>query len=276
MYKDNIVSSSMTSDKKISNLFNYISDTYNDIPNILIYGPNEDENYNTFMRCMDNFSQPNIIKRLRINMLSGSDISIKKGNLHFEIDMGMIGNMKIWMELYDHIRDIIIAKKMSKSVLLLKNFHMISIDILEPFYSMVEDSCDIKISFIILTRDITFINETIRKRFIMIRPKTTNGVVIHNSHKIICDNIVRFIVKLDNITYQDIRSNVYQILTHNLNQIDCVTYILDELIRGKHISITRNFMDKITEHINGINKNYRSIYHLEGLFVYLIINVHGL
>ena len=274
MYKGNIVITSMTSEKKIDKLFNYLAQADIRVPNLLIYGANDDENYKTFIDYIDSFSHNNTTKRLRINMLSGYDISIKKGNLHFELDMDMITNTKVWVELYDHIRDIIIAKKMNRCILLLKNFQRISLDILETFYSMLTDGD--KVSFVILTRSITFINESIQKRFVVVKPKCKSGNSLHESYKIVCDHIVQFIVTIDDINYHDIRTNAYKILTNNLNQNDCVTYIIDELIRGKYVAITREFLDNITLHINGINKNYRSIYHLEGLLVYLIIHIHGL
>ena len=276
MYKGNIVITSMTSEKKIDKLFSYLSQGDIRVPNLLIYGANDDENYKTFIDYIDSFSPNNTTKRLRINMLSGYDISIKKGNLHFELDMDMITNTKVWVELYDHIRDIIIAKKMNRCILLLKNFQRISLDILETFYSMLEDTDGGKLSFVILTRSITFINQSIQKRFVVVKPKCKSGNSLHESYKIVCDHIVKFIVTIDDINYHDIRTNAYKILTNNLNQNDCVTYIIDELIRGKYVSITREFLDNITLHINGINKNYRSIYHLEGLLVYLIIHIHGL
>ena len=264
----------MTSLKKMEKLLGYLSnDDIRNPRNILIYGPNDEDNYDTFTKYIDGISYPNIIKRLRINLISGTDISIKRGTIHFELDLQMITNVKLWMEIYHHIRDIMVANKISNGIFLLQNFQRTNVDILESIFSLFDDKM---VSFVILTRDITFINESIRKRFITLRTKSIRGYKLHQSYKMICDKIVKFIINIDDITYQDIRSNVYEILTYNLNHIECVTYIIDELIKGGHLSVCREFLDIVTKHINGMNKNYRSIYHLEGLFVYLILNVHGL
>lgn len=267
----------MTTPKKIDKLFRYLSS--NDTShNLLIYGSKQSENYNTFMKYVTTITKNNeyTVKKLRITIPSGYETYIQKGNIHFELNMETIPNIKIWSELYEHLRDIMIATNMKSCIILCKNFHSIHTDILDSLYSLFDDISNPVIKFVILTRDLTFINESIRKRFIVIRPIVKDSQPIHGSYKFISGNIVTFIMNINNITYNSIRTHCYDILVNNLNPIDCVIYIIDELIRYKSLNINTDVLDKINYHIKGINKNYRVIYHLEGIIVYLILKVHGL
>ena len=132
----------MTTPKKINKLFQQLS-SCDDIHNILIYGKNQSENYNIFMRYITTITNNNYnSKKLRITIPSGYEISIQKGPIHFELNMETIPSIKIWSELYEHLRDIMIAANMKTCIILCKNFHYIDTNILDSLYSLFDNVCN--------------------------------------------------------------------------------------------------------------------------------------
>uniref|UniRef100_A0A6C0BQN6 DNA polymerase III delta N-terminal domain-containing protein n=1 Tax=viral metagenome TaxID=1070528 RepID=A0A6C0BQN6_9ZZZZ len=266
----------MTSVKRLVKINQCIRDD-NKRYNFIIYGPHQEDSYNIFMKYLSGYtSDEYTTKKMHFTMLSGYDISIKKGINHFELNMEFIPNIKIWNELYDHIRDIMIATNMKQSVILCNNFHCSVTDVIDTMYSLFDDTSHPDIHFVLLSRDITFISESIRDRFITIRSKKECIKKIHSSYDNMSDSITSFILNIDEITYHSIRNIVYDIFIHNLNPIDCILDVIGKLIYNKTFPITPDVLTNINYHINGMHKNYRSIYHLEAMMVYLVSNVHGL
>jgi hypothetical protein len=94
---------------------------------------------------------------------------------------------------------------------------------------------------------------------------------------IICDNILNNILNPKNLKITDLRNNLYDLLIYNIDVSECIWYIFTTIIKQNRLSKTED----ITKIINYIfvflkyyNNNYRSIYHLESITLYIINKIH--
>ena len=100
-----------------------------------------------------------------------------------------------------------------------------------------------------------------------------------NDHfNIICNKIIENIIIEKDINYIELRDNLYDILTYNLDVIECIWYILSYLVVNQHLDKDdiSNICIKTFEYFKYYNNNYRPIYHLESIFFYITIRVHSL
>ena len=96
-------------------------------------------------------------------------------------------------------------------------------------------------------------------------------------YKIICDKIIKEIVKIDDLKFLKFRDLLYDIFIYNLDITDCIWYILTNLINDKKIKSTdlSNVLLKTYNFLKYYNNNYRPIYHLESYLFYLTSIIHG-
>ena len=76
-----------------------------------------------------------------------------------------------------------------------------------------------------------------------------------------------------------LREHLYDILIYNLDITDCIWYILTNLITTNKINsidIMSEILVKIYTFLFYYNNNYRPIYHLENLILFIIIKVHNI
>lgn len=97
-----------------------------------------------------------------------------------------------------------------------------------------------------------------------------------NVFNIICDNIINEIINYNKIVFTEFRDVIYDMLIYNLDIPDCLWYILNNLIKNKHLSSTdiSSILKQTFIFIKYYNNNYRPIYHLESILFYIIIKVH--
>lgn len=105
--------------------------------------------------------------------------------------------------------------------------------------------------------------------------KTTEEIP-NDIFNIICDNIIKEILSEKKINFTEFRDTLYDILTYNLDMVDCLWYILQYFIENgkleqKDIS---DILDKSYTFLKYYNNNYRPIYHLESIMVYIINKIH--
>jgi len=247
-------------------------------------------------------------RKLNIETVKNKIYFIKISDIHYEIDMELLGcNAKnLWNEIFKSIVDILSAKPCHSGIILCKNFHTIHNELLDIFYSYMQslNYKNIKISFILLTEHVSFIPENILNKSMILpitRPKKSQYKKIFGS-KINCNNdinniktarnndklidpneiivakIVSFI-KDKRVVDLDIRNTLYNILIYQLDIYVCIWDIITSLIEDNIIN-DYSKLEKITELFNEFlklyNNNYRPIYHLERFFLNLIIIVHDI
>jgi hypothetical protein len=100
----------------------------------------------------------------------------------------------------------------------------------------------------------------------------------NDNFNIICNKIIEHIIIEKNINFIELRDCLYDILTYNLDVIECIWYILSYLITNQHLN-KNNISDicyNTYKYLKFYNNNYRPIYHLESIFFYITMKVRGI
>ena len=223
----------------------------------------------------------------------------KLSDIHIEIDLFNLGcNSKlIWNDFFSTLLNIIVNNNYNKFFIICKNFHAIHNELHEVFYSYMQTipNVNFKIYFIIITTNISFINQfIINSSYILSlkRPNkrlyskldiniknddvnNINSIKAYKSNIFINDTtfyncLFSQIIK-NNIDFFSLRNILYDILIYNINIDKCIWYIYLKFINlhssnNIQLNISYIFFDFYWNY----NNNYRPIYHLEKLFIYLI------
>ena len=98
-----------------------------------------------------------------------------------------------------------------------------------------------------------------------------------NFYKKVSVKIINIILNDKKLNYFDLRENIYDLFTYNLDISNVCWCILNELILNNHIKDEDvcNVLLYTYKFFKYYNNNYRPIYHLENYIIYLINNIHG-
>jgi hypothetical protein len=292
---------------KLDKIYNKFTNNLSDLSNLIIYGPKGVGKYTQMLKIISRYSPSKLKYNKKLNIISNKiSYTFKISDIHFEIDMELLGcNSKLlWHDFYTQIIDIFSIKNLKCGIIVCYNFHEINNELLEIFYSyMQQNIININIKFILISQSIGFINnnilnccETIHvtrpsknsytkccsnnkllSKFKLsditnIKNLSSNIKNLNNPHKFICDDIIAYITNKNKIKFNKLREYIYNILTYNLNIYDCVWYILQCLLNNKCIpdnKISETFIKTYLFFIY-YNNNYRPIYHIENYIIYLI------
>jgi hypothetical protein len=300
---------------KILKLYKNIPKNVYDFKNLIIYGPPGVGKYTQMLSIIKLYSPSNLkYEKKLIVTYNKNTYFFKISDIHFEIDMSLLGcqSKMLWNEVYNQILDIISSKQEKIGIIVCKYFNKIHNELLETFYSYMQsiNLNTIILKFILITEELSFIGDNILNSCQLIsisRPtKTQYSKCINNKinkdieleeisniknlkstskvlhslmipHKIICDNIIEQIVNINILKYNYFRDLLYEILIYDLDINDCIWYIITNLINKKLISDNDmpDLLIKIYLFFQYYNNNYRPIYHLENLMLYIINKIHN-
>jgi hypothetical protein len=279
--------------------------------NLIFYGPGGIGKYSQMLYAIKKYSHSELKYEKKISIVFNKDVYYYKiSDIHYEVDMSLLGcNSKLlWHEIYQQLVDIISAKTEKSGIIVCKEFHNIHSELLENFYSYMQNNNDssINIKFILLTEELSFIPDNVLnccEVINMARPtkiayekccknkipaelKIENITNIKNlhvninelmyPHKIICNKILKEMIDINNLKFLKFRDYLYDIFIYNLDITDCIWYILETLINQKRIKRDNlsGVLLKTYSFLKFYNNNYRPIYHLESYLFYLISIVH--
>jgi hypothetical protein len=301
---------------KLDKYYKYFPDSIKNLGNMIFYGPSGVGKYSQMLYSIKKYSDFDLKYEKKLSIVFNKDIFyFKISDIHYEIDMSLLGcNSKLlWHEIYQQIVDVISAKTEKSGIIVCKEFHNIHSELLDNFYSYIQDNnmCNINIKFILLTEEISFIPDNIlnccevinlsrpakiayskcckQKSTALTLPdlkleniqniKGLNADIteLMHPHKIICDKILKDMIAVDALKFLKFRDYLYDIFIYNLDISECIWYILETLIRQKHIKKKdmSSILLKTYSFLKYYNNNYRPIYHLESYLFYLISIVHG-
>lgn len=147
--------------------------------NMIFFGPTGSGKYSQVLNILEKYSPSHLKYNKKIKIQTEKqDFIYHISDIHFEIDMSLLGcNSKLlWHEIFLQIVDIISIKNDKVGFIVCKNFHMIHTELLEIFYSYIQEfsgclnhnsknfCCNyppITIHFIIITENISFIPNNI-------------------------------------------------------------------------------------------------------------------
>lgn len=96
---------------------------------------------------------------------------------------------------------------------------------------------------------------------------------------IVCDNIIAKMLEHEHIDILSFRDNLYDILLYGLDVTECLWYIIYYFVENNILldetgDVISEIMDKTDAFLKFYNNNYRPIYHLESMFIYLITKIY--
>ena len=258
----------------------------------------------------------NYERKININIKNknknNTNYNFKISDIHFEIDMELLGcNSKLlWNEIYYHILDIISTRPNKKGIILCKNFHKIHQELLENFYSYMQllNYKNIQINYIILTEHIGFIPTNIKKRSILIpikRPTKNNYIkcvkktivknyklktitnikniktninIFDNIYKNKTSKIVNILIDYKNINFLKLRDFIYDIFIYQLDIYTFIHNVIALLIEKGKIKedSLKSILLNIYIFFKKYNNNYRPIYHVEMILLYICKTINNL
>jgi hypothetical protein len=328
--------------------FKLLPDKISKLENMIIYGPSGIGKYSQVLCLLKKYSNNELKYEKKITAITEKqNYTYKLSDIHYEIDMSMLGcNSKIlWHEIFFQIVDIISVKQDKIGIIICKNFHLIHAELLEIFYSYMQQynhlQSNIQIKFFIITEHISFIPTPIinscqlinigrplnehylnittlninnenrnfinrvtnykqRQRIISNKIQSTiyndielDGIMNLKDTKyfefvndtsefpkevfnVICDNIIQEIKSTKKINFADFRDTLYDILTYNLDAVECLSYIIEHFIENNKINDKdiSDILEKTYVFLKYYNNNYRPIYHLESIMFYIINKLH--
>jgi DNA polymerase III delta prime subunit len=322
------------------------------LTNLIFYGPSGVGKTSQMLYAIQKYSPSslNCDKKICIQTEKNS-YQYHISDIHYEIDMSLLGcNSKlIWHEIVQQIVDIVSVKPDKIGILVCKNFHLIHSELLEIFYSYIQEYNTnlsvIQLRFIIVSEHISYIpnnildaceiihvkrpekhlyvemvkqqpkirkynkeTTTVEDEFVhkisncRIKPenedKTCNLIestdmktvlnikelnyfgkaeyaekIPDDIFNIICDAIIAQMLAPDKLVHTTFRDSLYDILTYNLDTVECIWYIFsyfveNDLLKGQDIS---HVLTRMYNFLKYFNNNYRPIYHLESIMHYIII-----
>lgn len=280
-------------------------DCFDKLNNIILYGSKGIGKYSQALNIIRNYSSSDLKYEKKFNILFQNkyNFNFKISDIHYEVDMSLLGcNAKLlWHDIYNHIIDIIFSKQIKKGIILCKNFHNISWDLLEIFYKyMTIEYKNISVKFIIISENIGFIDEEIINKCEIIslkRPtKTDYNKIIQNKlsknlklHEItniknlktgtnnlntqyfIFNDIYNILVDFKTINFIELREKIYYLLTYDICVEELIWYLIDKLYNNNYIKDTDffNIHNKVNNFLKLYTNNYRPIFHLERILIYL-------
>ena len=297
--------------KEILDITNSFDNELKNQNNLIFYGPSGVGKYTQALNFIKKFSPTELRFERKINFpYNKKEYIFKVSDIHFEIDMQLLGcNAKVlFNEFFYHIQDILSTRTNCTGIILCKNFHYIHNELLEIFYSYMQNlkHKNLKIIYIIITEHVSFIPNNILDKCLIIPVKkpskskymqiTNNKCIkqvntitnikdltskqkeLSNINLFISKKIVEDIVNYKELDFKELREKLYNIFTYNLDIYHCIYFIIKELI-NKNLITYENSEKIFLRHYKFFklyNNNYRPIYHLESFVYYLCIVIHGL
>jgi hypothetical protein len=297
---------------KLDKVYDKFPSQLQNLKNLIFFGPNGTGKYTQMLKSIKKYSPSELKYEKKISLTyNKQQYFFKISDIHYEVDMSLLGcNSKLlWHEIYQQIIDIISAKTEKSGIIVCKYFHDIHSELLENFYSYMQQNNDtsIDLKFIIITEEISFISDNIlncceiinisrptKTLYIKcIKSKLPSKILLENitnikilhlynedlmlQHKIICNKIINNIININDLNFLKFRDILYDIFIYNLDISDCIWYILSSLIKDNKIKKENlsKILIKTYCFFQYYNNNYRPIYHVENYLLNLAKIIHN-
>ena len=131
--------------------------------NLIIYGPVGSGKYSQTLYFLKQYSPSGLKYEKKMTVQNEKqNYTFHISDIHYEIDMSLLGcNSKtIWTDLFSQIVDIVSVKQKKIGIIICKNFHMIHTELLDIFYSYIQQYNskheNIMLRFVLITEHISF------------------------------------------------------------------------------------------------------------------------
>lgn len=148
--------------------FGNFPDKLIDFNNTIIYGPTGVGKYSQMLYFLKKYS-PSLLKYEKkiTAIIDKQSYTYKISDIHYEVDMSLLGcySRILWHEIFQQVVDIVSVKVEKQGIIVCKNFHGIHNELLDIFYSYIQQhsskSNPVKIKFILITEHLSFIPDNI-------------------------------------------------------------------------------------------------------------------
>jgi hypothetical protein len=184
--------------------------------NTIIYGPSGVGKYSQMLFMIRRYS-PSLLKYEKhlTASIEKQTYTYRISDIHYEIDMSLLGcNSKIlWHEIFQQIVDIVSVKSDKHGIIVCKNFHCVHNELLEIFYSYMQqysvNSTNIvdpliKIKFILITEHFSFIPNNVCNSCYILPVKRPSKDVLTSTKSKTSSCASKTIHILDNIRIENI------------------------------------------------------------------------
>jgi hypothetical protein len=221
---------------------NHFPSKNSDLNNCIFYGPTGSGKYSQVLKIIKKYSPSELKYDKKITLQNEKQNYIYKiSDVHYEIDISLLGcNSKIiWHEVFLQIIDIISVKQDKFGIIVCKNFHLIHSELLEIFYSYMQQynsQSILKIKFFIITEHISFIPTNILNSCQIINIKRPNKEEYKN---MICsqsqntNNKINILNQIELEGILNLKETRYFSLTNKTDEIpkDIFNIICDNIIQ---------------------------------------------
>jgi hypothetical protein len=163
---------------ELVNVWNKFPVNVAQLKNIIVYGPPGIGKYSQVLYLLKKYSPSQLKYEKKITVqYDKQQIIYHISDIHYEIDMSLLGcnSKNVWHEIFFQIIDIISMKSNKTGIILCKNFHHIHSELLEIFYSYIQQynhsQTNIKVVFLLISENISFIPNSILNSSHIIRIK---------------------------------------------------------------------------------------------------------
>lgn len=186
----------------------------NDFGNLIFYGPSGVGKYSQMLSIIKKYSPSELKYDKKMILQTEKQTYIYRiSDIHFEIDMSLLGcNSKIiWHDVFLQIVDIVSVKTEKIGIIVCKNFQAIHTELLEIFYSYMQQynhpQLNLQIKFILITESISFIpNRIINNCYVINIKRPTKDEYISINHD---SSSTRVMNSSDSTTLQKFQNKVY-------------------------------------------------------------------
>jgi len=154
--------------KELTNLYTRFPSSIHQFDNLIVYGPTGVGKYTQVLNFIKKYSPSELKYEKKITLQNEKQTYIYHiSDIHYEIDIALLGcNSKLLIyDIFFQIVDIVSVKPDKIGIIICKNFHMIHNELLEIFYSYIQQynhpSSLIQIKFILITEHVSFIPNNI-------------------------------------------------------------------------------------------------------------------
>lgn len=249
---------------ELNELVEHFPESMVNMGNILIYGPSGVGKYSQMLNMLKKYSPSALKYEKKVTFINDKQTyTYKISDIHYEIDMSLLGcySRVMWHEIFQQIVDIVSIKPMKQGIIVCKNFHCIHNELLDIFYSYMQqyssiNNSQVQINFVLITEHVSFIPDSILNRSYIIcvkRPLIETLKHYNDSEKKIMMCVsAENLLNLKEIKSFSLLNNEGELPIENFNTI--CDGIVREMIINKHIinsenskkkSDIREFRDKI-------------------------------
>ena len=245
------------------NLHPELLETYSKFPknianfsNLIVYGPSGIGKYSQVLTLLKRYSMSDLKYEKKITVQTEKQSYLYHiSDIHYEVDMSLLGcNSKIlWHEIFLQVVDIISVKAEKIGIIVCKNFHTIHTELLEIFYSYMQQynhqQSNIQIKFILISEHASFIPNNILNSCYMLSMKRPDKERYSKIFKSFHVPKTRFETK-DEIPSQKIVDTIEPECILNIKEIRSLSILDDAALIPKDIFnvICDNIIKEIENH----------------------------